>query len=454
MMRAAILGSGVGFVVACSGTASDADDGSSGATTGGTAASSSPTGGSTGTDGLSGTGDPDGTGAPDDTGAPVGPTYAEDVAPILAKHCWGCHVDGGFAPFPLVSYDDVATIGNAIVAETAGRRMPPWPIDSTGACQSFADARWLSDDELATIAAWVDAGSAPGDLAALPDPPTPPTLGEIDGTLVLPTYTPVAEPPEHPFDDYRCFVVDPGLTDGGTLVAFEVRPGVVEQAHHIVLFSLDSDAAVQQALANDAESEGPGYRCFGDAGVSDTRIVGAWTPGVPVVRFPEGTGVALPPASPIVVQMHYNLAGGAQADDTAIDLQVDPGATHLESVIFVDADLAIPPGVAGHEEQSVTTFDGGPVDLLAVFPHMHQIGRTMRVEITSGGATTCAADVPRYEFHWQELYSYTEGVRLAPGDEVRLRCGYDSTGRDAPTTWGEGSGDEMCAVVFFARPAQ
>lgn len=450
MLRAAILGSGVGFVVACGGgTAADPGESSGGpAMTGGTEASPATTGESTGTGEVPGTGDPD------DTGTPGGPTYAEDVAPILATHCWGCHVEGGFAPFSLVDYDDVAPIGNAIVAETAGRRMPPWPIDSTGACQNFADARWLTDDELATIAAWVDAGSAPGDLAALPEPPAPPTLGEIDGTLVLPTYTPSAEPPEHPFDDYRCFVVDPGLAEGGTLVAFEVRPGVVEQAHHIVLFSLDSDAAVQQALANDAQSDGPGYRCFGDAGVSDTRIVGAWTPGVPVVRFPTGTGVALPPAAPLVVQMHYNLAGGAQADDTAIDLQIDPTAAHLESVIFVDADLAIPPGVAGHGEQSVTTYDGAPVDLLAVFPHMHQIGRTMHVEIASAANTTCAADVPRYEFHWQELYSYTEGVRLLPGDEVTLRCGYDSTGREVPTTWGEGSGDEMCAVVFFARPVQ
>ncbi|MBX7080682.1 MAG: hypothetical protein K1X88_15910 [Nannocystaceae bacterium] len=45
-------------------------------------------------------------------------------------------------------------------------------------------------------------------------------------------------------------------------------------------------------------------------------------------------------------------------------------------------------------------------------------------------------------------------VRLRPGDEVRLQCDFDSTDRDTNTTWGEGSGDEMCAVVFFARPAQ
>jgi Copper type II ascorbate-dependent monooxygenase, C-terminal domain len=393
------------------------------------------------------------TGVADDTGTPSGPTYAEDVAPILAAHCWSCHVEGGFGPFSLVDYDDVRPLGPAVVGITAERQMPPWPLDGTGACQSFVDTRWLSDDELATLAAWVDAGSQPGDLTQLPDQPTPPVLGAITSTVAVPTYTPVAEPPEHPFDDYRCFVVDPGLPEGGLLSAFEVHPGVIEQAHHIVLFSLDSDDAVTQALALTDEDAAPGYRCFGAAGVNESRILGAWTPGVPVVRFPEGTGVEIPAARPIIVQMHYNLTGGAQPDDTTIDLQIDNGVTPLQSLIFVDTDLSIPAGAADHVEESFTTVDGsGEADLVAVFPHMHQIGRTLQVEITSADGTTCAVDVPRYDFHWQELYRYVTPVRVHGGDEVHLRCTFDATGRDQTTVWGEGSGDEMCAVQFYARP--
>jgi hypothetical protein len=386
-----------------------------------------------------------------DTGAAAGPTWAHDVAPILAAHCWSCHVDGGFAPFSLVDYDDAQPIAAGIAAISAAREMPPWPIDGTGACQSYDDARWLGDDELATLAAWADAGAPPGDLAAAPQPPSPPTLGEVASTIALPPYTPVAEPPEHPFDDYRCFVVDTGLPQGGLMTAFEVRPGVVEQAHHIVMFSLEDDAAVQQALALQDQDAEPGYRCFGSAGVGNSRIVGAWTPGVPVVRYPEGTGVALDPGRPIVVQMHYNFGSSGMLDETAIDVQLGEG-TPLLPVIFVDSELSIPPDVGDHVEESVTSFDGdAPVELVAVFPHMHQIGRTMHVEIESAGGTTCAADVPRYDFHWQELYRYTTPVSLQPGDQVRLQCHFSSLGRDGTTTWGEGSGDEMCAVVFFAR---
>ncbi|MBX7084175.1 MAG: hypothetical protein K1X88_33520 [Nannocystaceae bacterium] len=388
-----------------------------------------------------------------DTGTAAGPTWAQDVAPILAAHCWSCHTDGGFAPFSLVDYDDAKPLAAGIAAISAAREMPPWPIDGTGACQSYDDARWLADDELATLAAWADAGAPPGDLAAAPSPPSPPTLGTVASTITLPPYTPVAEP-EHPFDDYRCFVVDTGLPDGGSMTAFEVRPGVVEQAHHIVMFSLEDDAAVQQALALQDEDAVPGYRCFGSAGVGSSRIVGAWTPGVPVVRYPEGTGVVLAPGRPIVVQMHYNFGQSGMLDATAIDVQLGEGVTPLVPVIFVDSDLAIPPDVGDHVEESVTSFDGdAPVDLMAVFPHMHQIGRTMHVEIESAGGNACAADVPRYDFHWQEMYRYAAPVRLSPGDQVRLQCHFSSLGREGTTTWGEGSGDEMCAVVFFAQPA-
>lgn len=390
----------------------------------------------------------------DETGAPTGPTYAEDVAPILAQHCWSCHMPDGFGPMSLVAYEDAEPLGPAIVGITADRQMPPWPLDGDGGCQEFQDTRWLSDDELATLAAWVDAGSPPGDLSKLPGLPQPPVLDVVSSSVQLPVYTPVAEP-DHPYDDYRCFIVDPELPQGGTLTAFEVHPGVIEQAHHIVLFSLDSDGAVTQAQALEAEDAAPGYRCFGAAGVNESRILGAWTPGVPVVRYPEGTGMALSPGRPVVVQMHYNIAGGAEPDDTRIDLKIDDGVTPLDTVIVVDSDLAIPPGASDHVEESTTVLQGSAdAELVAVFPHMHQIGRKLEVEITSASGTTCAVDVPRYDFHWQELYRYVTPLVVHPGDSVRLRCTYDAFGRETTTTWGEGSGDEMCAAVFFARPVE
>ena len=33
-------------------------------------------------------------------------TFSRDVAPILHKHCAGCHRPGEIGPFPLLSYAD------------------------------------------------------------------------------------------------------------------------------------------------------------------------------------------------------------------------------------------------------------------------------------------------------------------------------------------------------------
>jgi len=381
---------------------------------------------------------------------PSGPTFAEDVAPILATNCWGCHLEGGIAPFSLLDYEDVEPLGAAIVAATSSRFMPPWPLDGSGACNTFVDERWLSDDELATLAAWVDNGRLPGDLSLAPQPPDePPHLESVSATLTTEAYTPEASSPANPLDDYRCFVVDPQLDNDSVLTALEVRPGVAAQAHHIVLFALGTDDAEAQALAASGADGRPGYPCFGGANVPSASIAGAWAPGVPIMRFPEGTGAAVPAGRSMVLQMHYNLSAGAQEDVTSVDVLFDDSAIALRQIVVIDSDLAIPPDTADHVEQASMVLDAAPVEIVAAFPHMHTLGRQLRVEIGGGG---CAIDVPRWDFHWQQLYSYTAPLVVPGGAEVTIGCSYDSSGRKEVTTFGEGTADEMCVALFFALP--
>jgi len=384
------------------------------------------------------------------TGAAQGPTFADDVAPILAQHCWSCHAEGGIAPYSLVDYESAAALAAAIVAETQSRTMPPWPLDASGSCQQFVDERWLTNAELETLAAWVDAGTLPGDLSLVPPPPgEPPGLAQVSATIAIEAYTPEGSPPDNPFDDYRCFVIDaPSATDT-VLTAFEVHPGVVEQAHHVVLFSLGTAEAETEALGRSGSDGRPGYTCFGGAGVGAAEIVAAWAPGVRVGRYPEGTGARVPGGRRLVLQMHYNLSTGASEDMTSMDLELDDTATPLRTVLAIDTELAIPPDTPQHVESNVDSFGSDPVTLVAAFPHMHQLGRTLRVELDDG---TCIIDVPRWDFHWQQTYSYTAPVVVPGNAQVGLSCVYDSTGVAGVTTFGEGTSDEMCAVQFFALP--
>ena len=48
--------------------------------------------------------------------------------------------------------------------------MPPWYIDRAVGLQEFKNDASLSDQEIATISAWVDAGAPMGNAADMPKP--------------------------------------------------------------------------------------------------------------------------------------------------------------------------------------------------------------------------------------------------------------------------------------------
>src|SRR5689334_19112475 len=68
--------------------------------------------------------------APDPGPSPppaAAPTYWQDVEPIFATNCVTCHTAGAIGPFAIDDPDTAASFAPQIAAETAARRMPPWP---------------------------------------------------------------------------------------------------------------------------------------------------------------------------------------------------------------------------------------------------------------------------------------------------------------------------------------
>ena len=99
----------------------------------------------------------------------VTPTFTKDVAPILYASCAGCHRPGEVAPMSLLSYDDVRPWAKSIRKKVTSREMPPWGADPHYG--KFKDDRSLSDAQIQTITAWVDAGAPKGRDADLPPLP-------------------------------------------------------------------------------------------------------------------------------------------------------------------------------------------------------------------------------------------------------------------------------------------
>ena len=390
---------------------------------------------------------------PDDAGDETGPRFYEDVAPLLAKHCVSCHQADGVAPFPLVTLDDAIAAAPGIAPMVTSREMPPWGADNSGACNTYRDARWMTDAEIATLVEWSQGSHREGDPAAAPAlPQRPPALERVDATAEMTTaYTADATLD----DDYRCFVVDAGISADAFLTGFEVRPGEPEVVHHILVYQADSAAAETALQQLDDQTSGPGYTCFGGPGASAT-LLGVWAPGIRVAKYPDGTGLPIKAARKLVLQIHYHNHAGPKPDRTAVDLMLATTVPNPSFLYLLAAtNLYLPPGKA--EAHTINQYElPGFIpqyNVWGVFPHMHTLGKTLRVEADHAGQTQCVTDVKRWDFNWQQGYFYDHRpLIVGGGDMLRIECVHDTTTRGTPTMWGEGTDDEMCLAFIYVSP--
>ena len=112
-------------------------------------------------------------------------TYHKDIAPLVMNHCASCHQEGGIGPFPLLTYDDVVANKDSIAFSVQNRLMPPWTLDNSGACQTFQEARYLNDDEVALVVNWVNDGAVEGEKPGQAlTPPAPDSLDDENAVYV------------------------------------------------------------------------------------------------------------------------------------------------------------------------------------------------------------------------------------------------------------------------------
>lgn len=382
-------------------------------------------------------------------------TYYEHVRPVLAENCVNCHVAGGIGPFPLDTYAAAQTFATRIMEVTRDRIMPPWLVDGSGECRNFRDSRWLSDRELEILRRWDEQGEPMGD-PSIPAPAIP-SLPVLDGTRVAIETGVDYQPNTSIDDDYRCFVVEaPSATDV-YLTGYEVHPGNAATVHHVIVFSpWDAGAAMEARRLDDAEP-GPGYTCYGASGTDSIPVV-LWAPGGGATNYPSGTGVRLSGGVPLIIQVHYNNLAGSGTDRTSIDLELATDVSRMARIVpIADFDMRVEPrmsSVSTTDTWQLSRFTGGnalPVTVYGAFPHMHTLGRTLRVDHipSTSGLEACLVDVPRWDFNWQLGYFYERPITINTIDQLRITCTYDTSSRTEAVSWGEGTQDEMCLSFFY-----
>ncbi len=107
-------------------------------------------------------------------------TWSKEVSRVVFRRCVSCHTPGGPA-FSLLSYAEARPWAKAIQEEVLRRRMPPW--NAVKGFGEFQHDAGLSQEEIHTIADWVEGGAPEGDAAFLPATPklAPPLATKFSG---------------------------------------------------------------------------------------------------------------------------------------------------------------------------------------------------------------------------------------------------------------------------------
>jgi hypothetical protein len=347
-------------------------------------------------------------------------------------------------------------------------------------------------------------------LAVKIPPEVPLRAGERFVTLRMPTaYTPKA-PAAPGTDDYRCFLLDPGLTAKSVVTGINVLPGNPDVVHHVILFRVPPDE-VARAEEIDRLQIGQGWTCFGGTGVESQGAgldgapwLGAWAPGGGERVLAPDLGMPVEPGSRIIMQVHYNLLAGATPDQSAAKVRVaaDDGARKTLQTVLLPAPVEVPcrpghpgplcdrkaamadvqqrfgiaagrtadglhllcPGNSAGPTQTCTRTVSQPSTIRAVAGHMHLLGTRISVTVNKGRPDErVILDIPVWDFDDQGSRAVQPAVKVRPGDTLTVSCTHDQSLRDKLPSfeglperyvvWGEGTTDEMClGIVMVTRP--
>ena len=405
------------------------------------------------------------------------PNWYEDIQPLVAENCRGCHMDGGIANFPMDDYQSTSLFAGLMAENTASRAMPPYPADETDECvmpQGFQHDMRLNQDQIDMFGDWAQLGAPEGapENAAPYDEFTASELEGVTHTFSLAdSDSSWSVSADQTVDDYRCFAFDPELTIDEWMTGITVVPGdnagLDSIVHHVVLF-LDVDGQSGSAAWNPPTLDADGsWKCEGGPGVDNFSVLGVWAPGTQHFETPEDVAMKVPAGSRIIMQMHYHPQGQDNTDSsTTIKLRMQeespPNKLHMKvyGAAFGEApgDCApascnrlqegpnddgqiqffIPNDAIEHTEtfHIPLTVGGGNDEgaVWAVFPHMHIAGVDLLATIEHSdppaGTPTeeCLLQTPRWDFGYQYIYSYAtsplDSPRMYTGDILKLRCTY------------------------------
>jgi hypothetical protein len=365
------------------------------------------------------------------------PTF-HDVQPILREKCMSCHQPGAIAPMPLLSYSQSRPWAKAIRDVVVSRRMPPWFADPhTG---PFANDPSLTEEQIATIRDWVDAGAPQGTPDSnIPIVGTPYRHYDVEISLPKPFRIPAKA-----VVDYQYIVLPYVFRGDRWIQAAEIRPTDRRVVHHAVLYVREKDSPwlrSRDTSPRDITSD----------------ILAIYTPGAPRMECLPSMAKKVPDGADLVLQVHYTSLDTATTDQTEVRLlyATEPPKSRVLTLQMSQYNLRIPPGARNYRASVAGTLPRDAL-LLSMFPHMHLRGKGFEYQVLgTRGRVDTLLRVNNYDFNWQLTYILKTPLPLKAGTQLLFTGYFDNSAANPrnpdpaeEVEWGDQSWEEML-VGFF-----
>ena len=371
-------------------------------------------------------------------------TFSKDVAPILQANCQICHRPASVGPMSLLTYQEVRRYASRARDLVSKRLMPPYHLDTGVGIQEIKNDWRLSDEEIETFVAWVDAGAPEGDPADLPPPVEWPNeqKWQLEDILGPPDHVIKSKPfdvPAEGGDTWWRPRVPMGLDEDKWAMAFETRPSfpagrqVVHHANpHLLRLNEEGRYRRIQTLSEYAMGK-VGEILPGDA----ARLLKAndmieWD----AHYYPMGYDV---PGDQVELGIWFHEEGFEP--EFRQDLRLYP----------LRGDIALRPGGTAMT-QGFHRWDH-PVRIDSYQPHGHVHLHAMSVQaVYPDGDVELISMVTDFDARWHHSYIYEDDVAplLPTGTVVVLTGWYDNTAENEltpdPEIWyarGSRTTDEM-----------
>ena len=360
----------------------------------------------------------------------------------------------------LLTYQDVKSHGRQIMAVTHTCFMPSWPPEP-GALE-FADERRLSDQQIATIKAWVDQGMLEGKAADLPPRPKFVEGWQMGGPdLILRAEKPYTLPATGG-DQYWNFILSVPINETKWVRAVKIRPGDKRLVHHANMLVDRNQSARRMEKDPGSGFGGTEVRIESEVFDPDSHFL-FWKPGTVASNEPDGMALRLDKGTDLVLNAHLQPSGKPETIQPSVGLYfTDKPATVYPMLLEMQNDgaLDIP---AGAKDFVVTDEFKLPidVDLMGIYPHAHYLGKDIlaTAELPDGTKKTLI-HIKRWDLNWQAVYRYAAPVPLPKGTTITMRYSYDNSEENtaspnhppAQVRGGNRSTDEMAHLWLQVLP--